>query len=172
MAKVRAVAPTPLELELQRSIGTRCDKWISRERMTFRIKKCLAEYAKAHGLYACAKPKKRLDTQHGEWLYDVSLLECDPDCKQIKAVPLILESEWTPKGIMDDFQKLLVSCADLRVMLFLPERRQKIADIFSGMQKQVEDFAPKCAPHRYLLGGWRRIDKRFIWKHLQVGGVR
>ena len=54
----------------------------------------------------------------GEWLFDAIWCSCDGDGR-IKAVKLVAESEWGDLGaIEDDFQKLLVARATVRVMVF------------------------------------------------------
>ena len=60
---------------------------------------------------------------HGhQWLFDVCWLQYeggDPD-KSVRHVALAAESEWSPRDweVQDDFQKLMISRAELRVMVF------------------------------------------------------
>ena len=54
----------------------------------------------------------------GEWLYDLIFLEYD-DHGCLERTPLVAECEWGNKDeIDDDFQKLLVARANVRVMIF------------------------------------------------------
>ena len=54
----------------------------------------------------------------GEWLYDLCWVKRNSDITQ--RLPLVLECEWerSQDQIEDDFEKLLWSKADLRVMIF------------------------------------------------------
>ena len=54
----------------------------------------------------------------GEWLYDFTCLEySDSEC--LKGIPLVAECEWGNEDhINEDFEKLLLARADVRVMIF------------------------------------------------------
>ena len=57
----------------------------------------------------------------GEWLYDFTCLEYkhNDDGGWLKGIPVVAECEWGNKDcIGDDFQKLLLARADVRVMIF------------------------------------------------------
>ena len=54
----------------------------------------------------------------GEWLYDFTCLEYNDD-EWLKGIPVVLECEWGNKDrINEDFEKLLLARADVRVMIF------------------------------------------------------
>lgn len=55
----------------------------------------------------------------GEWLFDFTCLEYD-DKGYLTGVPLVAECEWNDSKdyIDDDFQKLLLARADVRLMIF------------------------------------------------------
>ena len=53
----------------------------------------------------------------GEWLYDVTWCDSDRD-GWLRSIPMVAEGEWGNLGdIDDDFQKLLVARAKIRVMV-------------------------------------------------------
>ena len=53
----------------------------------------------------------------GEWLYDLTCLEYHDDGR-LKRIPLVAESEWgNSLDIDDDFHKLILARADVRVMV-------------------------------------------------------
>ena len=65
------------------------------------------------GFSVCASNVDSADW--GEWLYDVSWLHGK---RWLRSVPMVAECEWGNFGdIEDDFQKLLVPRASLRVMV-------------------------------------------------------
>ena len=69
------------------------------------------------GCYVCASGVPRAD--YGEWLYDVTWLKYDCDGSSLIDAPLVAECEWgNPGDIDDDFQKLLLARASVRVMIF------------------------------------------------------
>ena len=58
------------------------------------------------------------DKTGGEWLYDVTWCEAD-DKNFLKSVPMVAECEWGDLDkIEEDFQKLLLARAAVRVMIF------------------------------------------------------
>ena len=63
----------------------------------------------------------KVDDQHkngGEWLYDVTWCEAD-EKKFLKSVPMVAECEWGDLDkIEEDFQKLLLARAAVRVLIF------------------------------------------------------
>ena len=69
------------------------------------------------GCYVCASGVHRAD--YREWLYDVTWLEYDCDGSPLIDAHLAAECEWgNPGDIDDDFQKLLLARASVRLMIF------------------------------------------------------
>ena len=69
------------------------------------------------GCYVCASGVQRANW--GEWLYDVTWLEYDCDGGSLVDAHLAAECEWGNCGdIKDDFQKLLLARASVRLMIF------------------------------------------------------
>ena len=83
----------------------------------------------------------------GEWLFDVACLQYDSDAYH-RRVRLISESEWSRKigDIWDDFEKLLVACADVRVMVF-------DGTILSGYDDKFEEFSAYIAKSEHTVAG-------------------
>ena len=98
----------------------------------------------------------------GEWLYDLCWLDYEdtsPDAEsssepKLLRMQLALESEWgTDQDVADDFQKLLLSRAALRVMVFggRNETTKKTVDLLASYVKSFKDGAES---DRYLLAGY------------------
>ena len=55
----------------------------------------------------------------GEWLFDALWYLADKKDEFMRSIPLVAECEWAQGGdVIDDFQKLLVARADVRVMVW------------------------------------------------------
>ncbi len=73
------------------------------------------------GCKVCASGVDKAD--FGEWLYDVTWLEYEKNDRgklvNLVDAPLVAECEWGNKGdIEDDFEKLLLARAGVRLMIF------------------------------------------------------
>ena len=85
---------------------------------TKEIKTRLCKIGNDLGYYTCASQVDRKCVNQGEWLFDVAWLDWETKDKNLKSVPLVAESEWGDLDhIRDDFQKLLVARADIRLMV-------------------------------------------------------
>ena len=82
------------------------------------------------------------------------------------SVPLVLESEWEREigDLMDDFQKMLLARADLRVMIFCMEKEKKGRDIIEKFINQVETFHPTEPNDHYLFAFWCDEIAKFIFQ--------
>lgn len=79
------------------------------------------------------------DRNYGEWLYDVTWL--DYDDKHLLNVPLVAEIEWGNwSAIRDDFEKLLLARADVRLMIFREQSDRNIKTIVDRMVDQILRF--------------------------------
>ena len=88
-------------------------EWTTRE-WTRRVKDAFIQLGIARGYTPCPNPQ----LEWGEFLYDVIWLRTDEENRVI-GVPLVAEIEWGNRGdVWDDFQKLLVARAGVRVMIF------------------------------------------------------
>ena len=92
----------------------------------------------------------------GEWLYDLCWLDYEDDNEKAKLLrmQLALESEWgTDQDVADDFQKLMLSRAALRVMVFggRNETTEKTVGLLASFVRSFKDGAES---DRYLLAGY------------------
>lgn len=72
----------------------------------------------ANGIIQGDNGERKRGDRGGEWLFDLCMLEWN-EHGYLARMPLALECEWgNDDAILDDFQKLIVCRADLRVMIF------------------------------------------------------
>ncbi len=96
---------------------------------------------------------------NGEWLYDLTWSDEDPELTF--GLPLVLESEWEPKDILWDFSKLVTARARHRVMVFwggTPKSTQQTLDL---MVKQIEVFRGTQQGDRCLFCYWVEKPDQF-----------
>ena len=103
---------------------------------------------------------------YGEWLYDVTWLEYGPDGRLVDA-HLVAECEWSHFGEIDeDFQKLLLAHAGVRLMVF--DGNPKCGnDFWPGSEEvarrlaeRVRDFNGSRLDDAWLLAAWEKTDAR------------
>lgn len=123
----------------------------------------IGKLAKDHGSLAYTS---KGEPKRGEWLYDLCWLDYEGDGEKAKLLrmPLALESEWgTDQDVADDFQKLMVSRAELRVMVFGGRNTttEKTVDLLASYVRSFKDGAES---DRYLLAGYDgdKIGFRFF----------
>ena len=116
------------------------------------------------------------DAHNTEWLYDLVWLRYNdnPD-RQLLDVPLAAECEWgaydSPGGIRDDFQKLLLAQAGVRVMIYSGLRRppdhpkQHLYSLPTAkrLATHIREFNSR-AENAWLLAAWENdADNRKSW---------
>ena len=107
---------------------------------------------------------------NGEWLFDMTWLHYSKDNRLLE-VPLVLESEWAPGDINDDFQKMLLARAHHRVMIFDRKTRDEAMEIVHDLVAQVEAFRGTQSNDRYLFAFWCSMSGKFdCHLHIAAGG--
>ena len=97
----------------------------------------------------------------GEWLFDVTCLNYD-DEDFLRRMPLVAESEWgNENDIYDDFQKLLLARADVRVMIFDGTRSPGYSAIFTSLAKYIARCERSEEGDTYLFAAW--TPKKFTF---------
>ncbi len=128
---------------------------------TIKIKKAIAELATPFDYEVRSTVE---GTSYGsEWLYDLTFLEKDND--RIIEIPLILESEWSPKyeNIAYDFDKLLQSKAKIKVMVFQQKNVQSVKEVFKKLKYSITSYSKSCSAEVYILCGlnWQSTEFSF-----------
>ena len=98
------------------------------------------------------RPGPRANRGSG-WLYDMVWLGRRND--QLVESFLVLESEWepTPGKIFEDFEKLLLARAAVRVMVFNRRKVSQVRDTFVEMEKCIRAYSMGQANDFYFLAG-------------------
>lgn len=116
------------------------------------------------------------DRDHGEWLYDVTWLEYDGDF--VTHAHLVAECEWLGGvDIDEDFQKLLLARASVRLMIFDGSYEPGAEGIADRLAKQVGKFKHSREGDTWLLAAWERTGEnekgwRFRWFTIEPGSAR
>ena len=98
------------------------------------------------------------DRDYGEWLYDVTWLEYEGDL--VMNAPLVAECEWGGiTDIDDDFQKLLLARAGVRLMIFDGHQEPFTLEIVKHLARQTAVFKRSGEEDAWLLAAWERTDK-------------
>ena len=92
----------------------------------------------------------------GEWLFDVTCLLYDEE-GFIHRVPLVAESEWGLRTeVGDDFEKLLLARADVRVMVVDRNYWDSTEDVAAELAPYVAGYLDGTPADTYLLAAWTR----------------
>ncbi|MGF1594431.1 MAG: hypothetical protein ACFCUW_14195 [Kiloniellaceae bacterium] len=121
---------------------------------TRRIKEELGALGKSKGYYTYGL-KNSPHCHDGEFMFDLCWLDYGEEDKWLKQVPLVLESEWLrPGDVDDDFQKLLIARAGLRVMVFGAKTREEFSSTVDRLRRWVNEFEATVSSDQFLLCGW------------------
>lgn len=90
--------------------------------------------------------------KNSEWLYDLHWYTEGKEPYTTVSLPLVMECEWNPKrkgdskvpysGIKYDFQKLIVSNADLRLMVFRIKELSNLNDLCTYFESNISNYRP------------------------------
>ncbi len=85
-----------------------------------------------------------------EWLFDIHFYTDNNEPYSVKSLPLVAECEWNPKrkgdskvsfsGIKYDFQKLLVSNAELRLMIFKIKKQSDLTLLETYFKNAINNY--------------------------------
>ena len=96
----------------------------------------------------------------GEWLYDVTWLEYKKsDLTELVDAPLVAECEWGGfAAIVEDFEKLLLARAGVRLMIFDGNYKPGSKEIAAQLAGRVREFNGSRAKDAWLLAAWEKSD--------------
>jgi hypothetical protein len=129
-------------------------------RLTF---ECLQNIGRRHGYESRYKGAR---SAGAEWMWDLVWLERDRSgC--LARMRLAVESEWTPRGVLNDFEKLLAADADLRLVIFQASKEASFHKALDDMKTCTRRYRGR--PAHYLVACWlygvEPIEPRFeSWK--------
>jgi hypothetical protein len=96
-----------------------------------------------------------------EWLFDMVWFASIDG--YIDHVYLVLESEFEPRiyNIVEDFNKLLVARADIRVMIFARGKTYQVEETIKDIEKRIKSFSQTIPGDTYFLYGLSWQDGGF-----------
>ena len=104
----------------------------------------------------------------GEWLYDVTWLESDREDRMIRA-PLVAECEWgNLEEIKEDFDKLLLARAGVRLMIFDGNYKPGSNEIADELAKRIRAFKGSRAEDAWLLAAWEGSNDNWRFKYYTI----
>ena len=134
-----------------------------KKKFSRKVKNRLCEIGRENGFQVCACDVDMNNRDYQEWLYDVTWLkyvEEDPQ-RPLVRIPLAAECEWGNSGdIKDDFDKLIQSTADVRLMIFDGTRHdsgEKVKFLSSLINRYNPDQQEKSL---YLFASWEWAERQ------------
>ena len=121
-------------------------------RWTKRVKQLLVQLAgNKYETYASGVP----EATDGEWMCDVVWWHSGKD-ELLHRIPLVAECEWPKKeqDVWDDFQKLLIIRAAVRVMIFSANSRSEASELVKELKKQIQYFDSSQEGDTYLFASY------------------
>lgn len=130
-----------------------------KKKATKAVKNKLSEIGQdKFGCYVCASGVQTANC--GEWLYDVTWLEYDCDGSLVDA-HLAAECEWGNSGdIDDDFQKLLLARASVRLMIFGGWDECGSKRKLDWIANEIGNFKPSLDEDAWLLAACEGSDEK------------
>ena len=128
-----------------------------RESWTTAVKTAICELGSKDFYVTASGCNEKSD--YGEWLYDICWLECESnkDGWWLKNASVVFECEWgKPFEVDNDFDKLLLARAELRVMIFGEEGDDynAITQTADRLCERIKKFTAGSDEDQYLLVGY------------------
>ena len=124
-----------------------------KKKRTRRVEQLLTKLGRDMG-YKVAVKGEGCNWGNGEWMYDVvwaDLIEDESLGELLRSIPLAAECEWgNTQEVWDDFQKLLIGRAEVRVMIFCADSPDKASSLVKKLKKQIQCFDSSQEGDRYL----------------------
>lgn len=136
------------------------------------IKTELCRIGRSFGYEVYAKDVEEDEKDGGEWLYDVTWLEYNRSGDgELTKSPLVVECEWGDyQDIEDDFEKLLLARAGVRVMIFGGTDEPGVAkNIADQLAEKVKKFEASRAEDAWLLAAWEPNGDGWQFRYFTIG---
>lgn len=143
-------------------------KGLGDKEWTRRVKDALVPLGRARG---CKCYASECSADGGEWLYDLTWLKMGGENdKHVRDVDLILESEWNMKdqSVMDDFPKLVLGRAKLRVFIFTRKTTAQFEEVMRWVLDEINGSAVAQEGDRYLFACWIIGEQKFRFEPYTV----
>ena len=110
---------------------------------------------------------------YGEWFYDVTWLRFDENQRLVGCpLVLVLAESRHDDDIWDEWQKLLLSNAALKVIVFAKPDDAEVDRVFRMMASEASGYAQARVGDRLLLAGFSEEANAFRYLAHEVGPDR
>ena len=129
---------------------------------------CSAGRQLGYSVWASSNFVDKQDKDGGEWLYDVTW--CEYENNFLKSVPVVAECEWGALGyIKDDFEKLILARAAVRVLVFEGKYCKNGAEALANkFCDWVGAFEGSQKGDTYLLVGYEEDEKNWCFQYFKI----
>ena len=122
-----------------------------------------------YSVYARKNEVDKVYRDGGEWLYDVTWLEYERDNGPLVDAHLVAECEWGNLGdIDDDFEKLLLARARVRLMIFVGNHKPGSKEIADRLAGKVREFKGSRAEDAWLLAAWEGSNDDWSFRYFTI----
>lgn len=114
--------------------------------------------------------------KNAEWLYDLHWYTEGADPYTTIRLPLVMECEWNPRrkgdsktpysGIKYDFQKLIVSNAELRLMIFRINKPSNLSDLGVYFENNITNYTSLPKKSAFLFIAFNDLAKSFYYREI------
>lgn len=125
-----------------------------------KLSECASQFNGKSGKPLITLPTMQKEPNWGEWLYDMCWVDAEPDEEMnwsFKGFYLALESEWgTSYALLcEDFDKLMIVRAPLKVMIYQNFKSQSVKDIAKKLSERANEFSGSVTGEdTYLFAGY------------------
>ena len=159
----------PGKFETMRAVQKGLDNLEVVKPWTKAVKTKLCEIGREFGCKVCASGVENAG-DYGEWLYDVTWLDYEKSGQgELVDAPLVAECEWGNfNAIVDDFEKLLLTRTDVRLMIFTGFNQAKSEKIAERLARKVSEFKGSRAEDAWLLAAWEKSDDDWWLRYFTI----
>lgn len=140
---------------------------VNNEVWTHAIKSALCDAGHTLGYRVATGGVAQADEQ--EWLFDQVWMDWLAKPRQLKRIGLVVECEWGNQGdIFDDFEKLLVARADVRLMIFQAGNAEGVNTKFDLLEEEARDFFQSRIGDYYMFVGYDVQRSVFLKREFSI----
>lgn len=109
-----------------------------------------------------------------EWLFDIHYYTDGKEPYSVESLPLVAECEWNPRrkgdskvrfsGFKYDFQKLVVSNAELRLMIFKIKKQSDLTELETYFKNVIDNYRHLESNAKFLFVAFDDKTDNFYYK--------
>jgi len=111
-----------------------------------------------------------------EWLFDIHFYTDGMEPYSVESLPLVAECEWNPRrkgdpkvrfsGFKYDFQKLVVSNAELRLMIFKVKSQNDLIELETYFRNVIKNYRHLEMNAKFLFIAFNDKEKTFYYNEI------